>query len=151
MTLWRKLVCFVVGHKSSLFAGIAPPLAIQWAYPDPTEPAHTQRGPILPKTVVVPSFGITNNVQGFNGPSTLKGPQYPIDLCQRCLALYVSPQPAVCKHCNSTKELHSEGFCTRPCLSCGKPREAHFDEKCPFEASSYQGTKWEKSTSFVSQ
>lgn len=160
MTLWRKLVCLVVGHKSSLFpgTGIAAPLTIVWAYPDPTAAQNPHPAPPAPARAIggVGSIGAPNySIHGLNtfqGPPTKQGPSFNLDLCQRCLALYVAPPAPICCHCNSIKELHTEdGYCMRPCQNCGHARETHTEGKCLFDASSYKGTMWEKNTSFVSR
>lgn len=149
----QKIVCFVLGHKTSLFPGVGPPMALQWAYPDPTAPKPLPT-PVVVATsgnIIIPSPITGSGYNTFQGPPIRQGPTFHLDLCRRCLALYVNEPPPVCVNCNSEKSLHEDDFCVRPCQNCGKPREVHIDNKCPFEASSYKGTKWRKSTSFGSQ
>jgi hypothetical protein len=71
-----------------------------------------------------------------------EGPAYNLNLCQRCLALYVSAPPPLCKHCHTEKEFHKE-ICGLPCRNCGKGPDAHIDKKCLFEASEYKGPSYE--------
>lgn len=160
MSFLNRLICLVKGHKTSLFPGIGAPAAFQWTYPG--------QGP-APVPVIVPApatmpvqpntfIGIMSNT-GISGPSrggtgihaiggaghgivAHTGPSYNLDLCPRCLELYVRPPPPVCKNCGAEEGLHKEN-CDLPCQNCRKPREAHDGEKCLFEASEYQGMTFE--------
>lgn len=139
MNILKMLYCLIFGHKSSLFPGVSVPLTLTWMYPE------------KPKTPSPPMPHIGSGVFGMGylyGSSVpvVHGPSYNVDLCQRCLALYVSPPPPTCANCHAVERLHKEGFCDLPCESCGKPREVHLEGKCPFEASNWRGTRWAKST-----
>jgi hypothetical protein len=141
MNIFKLLRCAIFGHKSSLFAGINPPLTLMWAYPDKTPPP-----PPLPPNHQSTGFGVRGIGALYNSTPSIRGPAYNVDLCQRCLTLYVSPPPPICANCHAVERLHREGFCDQPCESCGKQREVHLDGKCPFEASNWKGTRWVKST-----
>jgi hypothetical protein len=141
MNIFKLLYCALFGHKSSIFSGISAPLVLAWAYPDKTKPPAPP-----PPSQQSMGYGVSGIGRLLKSVPTVSGPAYSVDLCQRCLTLYVSPPPPICANCSAVEHLHKEGFCATPCESCGKPREVHLDGKCPFEASNYKGTRWAKST-----
>jgi len=158
MSFWKRLSCFFLGHKTSLYPGIGAPAAFQWTYPG--------QGPVpipvivpAPATVPVQMNTFLGIAAGIRGPSrggigvhavggaghgivAHTGPAYNLDLCPRCLALYAAPPAPCCKHCHQEKGLHEKN-CALPCGNCGKPVEAHLEGKCLFEASEFKGLSFE--------
>lgn len=168
MSFWNRLVCLVKGHETSLFPGIGAPASFAWTYPGAAvekAPPVTEPKPVLTVTGTPASAGQfmgISGVAGISGPSrggtgihavggaghgivAHTGTAYNLDLCPRCLTLYVALPPPICVNCGTEKGLHKE-FCPLPCQNCGKPTEAHIEGKCLFEASEYKGARWVENT-----
>jgi len=157
MSFWKRLICLFKGHETSLFPGIGAPAAFQWTYPgaevpkvdpgpDPTRPAY---GVPVPISSIIGTVGFTGPSRGGTGIHAVggaghgivahTGPAYNLDLCPRCMTLYMALPPPRCKHCHTEKGLHKDGVCDLPCQNCRRPLDAHIDGKCLFEASDYKG------------
>ena len=132
MTLWKKLVCMVVGHKSSMYRGGVP--GIRLSFPrDPT-----------PKEIVTAagaqSGGLGNPGLFSNIAVAVTCDTYDLDVCKRCFEVHARPPPPKCVHCGQEEFYHTNKECATDCLNCRQSFGAHIDGKCPFDASGWKAT-----------
>lgn len=136
MSLWKKLVCMVVGHKSSLRRGGVPGIRLSF----PKEPT--------PEEVAIAAGAQVAN-QGNPGLFTfhvgnravaLASDVYDLDVCKRCFEVHARPPPPKCTNCGREEFYHTKNQCSETCGNCHQLFETHTDGKCPFDATMWKRT-----------
>lgn len=136
---FRRLRCLLLGHESAVERGYASPWTMVWGVPKkPTRP-------ILP-VIVGRQMPVSDRINVFTDVKESVEPHYQVDHCWRCGAFTLYELPPSCMHCHMRREVHDAAHlyaCLVPCLHCHRSREEHFDDKCPFDSTTFLGTFYE--------
>ena len=143
MSLWKKLVCMAVGHKSSLRRGGVP--GIRLSFPREPSPTEVVAAAVAAQTANQGNPGLfTFNVG--NRAVALTSDVYDLDVCKRCFEVHARPPPAKCANCGREEFYHTKNKCSETCGNCRQIFEAHTDGKCPFDATTWKTMTYEPQT-----